>query len=126
MAYKIYPGSAVTHVVSFFETDGSTPVDPTTVKLRLRSPWPAGETLLVYGVDAEIVRTGVGIYTYKQTYAFPGRHHRRWEGSGNVDIILEEWSRVEQSAFGYLFEMPAAAAVTTGSPIITSPTLTEN
>lgn len=121
MTCDLFVGATVRHTVEFYATDGTTLVDPTNVVLRTRTPDPWGiETHYVYGVDAEIVRDAVGQYHFDALYELPGRHFRRWEASGNINTIKEEWTKVNASAFEFWFDISstsfAVAGLSLGNP----------
>jgi len=124
---KLYPGS-IKRVSVAFRSPAGAPVDPSAVRLRLRAPISGRETLLVYGEDAALIKSGVGDYYFDQLFDLPGRHNRRWEGDAAVGAlaqpIFEEWEAVERSAFVYLFHA-TASGLTIAAPAFTAPALAE-
>lgn len=45
-----------------FKIANGTPTDPTTVRVRIRPPWPSDEIVYVYGTDSEVVHDGAGLF----------------------------------------------------------------
>lgn len=118
---KRYVGHTEKNYQRFFASDGTTPEDPASLVLRVKSPIDPDERRLVYGVDAELVRESVGVYYFEAFYQVPGRHWLRWEWP---DGIVEEWTKIEPSAFVHTFQL-TATGITTSSPQLQTPTVTE-
>lgn len=57
--------------------------DPIIVTIRLK-PTTGTEVLFTYGIDVELVRTGVGLYYLLYTPTVVGLWKARWKGSGTV------------------------------------------
>lgn len=117
-------GSTKRHYARFYASDGETPADPTSVRLRTREPETGAEKVFNYGADPEIVKESVGVYYYDAFYEIAGRHRRRWEATGAVQAIIEEWTDIAASAFVYLFTL-SPTDVIVGSPSIGTPPLAE-
>lgn len=68
--------------------DASVAVDPDTVTFRVRSP--AGTvTAYVYGVDADVVRDGLGNYHVDLALPTAGAWYWRWEATGTYAAAEE-------------------------------------
>lgn len=74
--------------VTFTDLTGSVG-DPTGVTLRVKPPRGAASTLFTYGVDAALVRSGVGTYYLDYQIFTEGRHEYRWEGTGALQTANE-------------------------------------
>lgn len=82
-------------------TDSETPpnaVDPTTVSFKFKNP--AGSvTTYVYGVDAQLVRSGVGIYYADISLTAPGIWRYRFESTGTGQAAGEHFFEARESFF---------------------------
>lgn len=56
---------------------GKTLIDPTTVTFKVRSPGGT-VTTKVYGTDAEVVKSSVGVYVYRLNLSEEGTYHYQW------------------------------------------------
>ena len=82
-----------------FTNEDSVAVDPTTVIMRYRKP-DGSRTTLTYGVDAEVIKESVGVYTVDLSIDQAGVWTYRWEGSGGaVTAADEETFTVKESRF---------------------------
>jgi hypothetical protein len=80
-------GDQVRTSVAFTTTVG-TPVDPTAVTFRLRKP-SGIISILVYGVDAAVVKDSVGNYHVDVTVDLQGIFAYRYEGTGAAVAACE-------------------------------------
>jgi hypothetical protein len=76
--------------------ENGTAVDPDEVRFLMSEP-DGFVTTYEYGLDPEIVRTGVGSYHLEWDCAEPGNHVWRVEASGNVAVAEEAFFHVRQS-----------------------------
>lgn len=102
---RIYPGAVLAITASFAAEDDSA-IDPDTVTFKTFSPC-YGVTSYVYGTDAEVIRTGIGVYRAEFSPDRAGRWHYRWEttGTGAVtvsegDFIVQYSPFVDQPSYG--------------------------
>ena len=82
-------GTAVRSTATFTDIN-QVATDPTSIFCRVILP---DETQLdyEYGVDAEIVKSGTGIFYYDAPNDQSGEWQVRWEGSGNnADVTSED------------------------------------
>lgn len=68
-----------------FTNASGTATDPTTVTLRWRLGQTGDETVLVYGVDSEVVKDGSGAFHVDIEVTDHGVYYYRWEGTGTVE-----------------------------------------
>lgn len=68
---------------------GSTLTDPTAVKFIYHRPGDDDPTVLVYGVDAEVVFSATGKYHVDLLLNIEGCWRWRWESSGVVDAAAQ-------------------------------------
>ncbi len=73
--------------------------DPDVVRLRWQAHSDDGETVWVYGTDAEITRDSIGLYHADIPVTVAGMHHFRWEGEGLI-VAAEEGSFRSVTKFG--------------------------
>ncbi len=85
-------GNPVTVQVTF--TASTVPVDPSTIKLRIRDSSQV-ETIYTSG----FLHPSTGVYQYQILPAFPGVWVYRWEGFGAVVAASEKSFEVVPSAF---------------------------
>jgi hypothetical protein len=72
--------------------------DPTTIKLKFKTP--AGVvTTYTYGVDAQVVRSGTGVYYFDLSFTTHGEWWYRAEGTGAVEEAFEKYLNVRNSQF---------------------------
>jgi hypothetical protein len=64
-----------------FTTVAGVAVDPVTVRARYMVP-SGTITVLTFGVDAAVIRTGAGLYYTDIDIDEEGRYYYRWEGTG--------------------------------------------
>ena len=62
----------------------TTPADPTAIVFKLISPGETAATSYTYGTDAEVVKTGTGVYYFNLTLATDGDYKYSWNGTGAV------------------------------------------
>lgn len=77
---RIFPGSTFPLETAFADTAGVA-LDPATVTFRMISPCGT-KTTYVYGTDAELVRSGAGVYRVSVKPDMPGRWAYQWESTG--------------------------------------------
>lgn len=68
----------------FFQADGVTPADPSTVTLRILTPDGAVASYSYAGGD--IVRVSAGVYTYQLETTQSGRWLYKWQGDGSLEV----------------------------------------
>jgi hypothetical protein len=97
MAFNTYDvGDKVRVTVNF--TDNGSPIDPTTVVFKWKSP--AGTiTTKTYGTDVEVVKTSTGVYYSDITPASAGKYDYRFAGTGAVVAASEGLFYVRPSEF---------------------------
>lgn len=88
MTYRV-PGNSSTLTGTFTNTAGVA-ADPTTVSVIVEEP-DGTTTTYVYGVDAEVTRTGTGVYTYTQIYDSAGQWKIVFQGVGNSADAVDEY-----------------------------------
>lgn len=94
----VYPGKNIRFTITCVDPDdGTTPVDPASLTVKHKGPDGAVDTL-VYGTDAEIVRTGVGSYYVDLQPDAPGEWFVRQVSEAPTDVA-EYWYQVAVSAF---------------------------
>lgn len=76
----------------------NTPTDPTTITARVKEPG-LPQVSYVYGTDAEVVRSGTGVYYFEIPLTAYGAWSVRFEGTGNVEAAAEGMFFVRRSAF---------------------------
>lgn len=91
-------GQVVRLGVTFTSAATGTATDPTVVTFSYRPP-SGGEVSEVYDVDADVQKTGTGVYVRDLTLNEPGTWHYRWEGSGDVTTANEDSVGVKASLF---------------------------
>ena len=69
---------------------GSTLTDPTTLKFIYKKPTASSPTVLVYGVDTELVRESSGKYYVDLLLDEAGLWKWRYESSGIVDSAQQD------------------------------------
>ena len=74
---------------------GKVLTDPNQVKFIYQVPRDPAPTLLVYGVDAALVREGVGLYHVDLSLIEPGTWHWRYESTGTVESAQQGSFRVK-------------------------------
>lgn len=89
MASTVGRGADITLNVQFYAYAGGPAADPDPVSLTVYGP--SGETIvtLTYGVDAALLRTGTGAYTYEHTVATDavlGQYRAFWQGTINGTV----------------------------------------
>jgi hypothetical protein len=77
---------------------GSTLTDPTTLKFIYKKPTASSPTVLVYGVDAELVRESTGKYHVDLLLDVAGLWKWRYESSGIVDSAQQDSFHVAAEA----------------------------
>jgi len=70
-------------ITSTFQISG-TDTDPTTVTFKFKKPGASSTTSWVYGVDAQVKKTAIGIYYVDLDLDTAGSWSYRWEGTGTV------------------------------------------
>jgi hypothetical protein len=96
---KYFVGGAIVLSASFSDASGN-PSDPSTVVLKLRSPYGKDYTY-TYGTDTNVSKQSTGNYQAIVTPDGPGRWFTRWEGTdalGNV-LPIEDFIAVQKSRF---------------------------
>jgi hypothetical protein len=68
---------------------GSTLVDPTTVKFIFQRP-DSDPIVLVYSINPEVIRTAAGRYQVDLLLDVSGTWHWRWESAGIVDAAKQD------------------------------------
>jgi len=81
-----------------FTNAAGTAVDPTAVSFMLRAP-SGTETTYTYGVDAELVRDGTGVYHVDVDADEEGAWYYRFESTGTGQAAEESRFYVDQSMF---------------------------
>lgn len=66
-----------------FTNLAGTETDPSTVTFKIKLP-DGTVTTYVYGTDAELVRSGAGVYYVDYSITQAGRYSYRFEGTGTV------------------------------------------
>jgi hypothetical protein len=90
---KYFIGEVVTLSGAFTNPAGAA-VDPSVVTFNLREP-DATFTAFVFGVDAELIRDGIGLYHVDWTTAKVGSHCWGLAGTGTAQAISEGEFEVE-------------------------------
>lgn len=62
----------------------TTPTDPTVITFTYRPPTGASVTF-THGVDAELNKSGTGVYFVDLIVTSPGQWAYRWKGTGTVN-----------------------------------------
>lgn len=72
--------------------------DPSSIIFKFKYP---DNTIISYefGVDSEVVRTGIGTYYVDIDVNNNGIHYYRWEASGDLKVASESKFTVKQSQF---------------------------
>jgi len=68
--------------------DSDAPIDPTTITVKYKQPGGALVTH-VFGVDAEVIKSGTGVYYEDVTLTASGNFTFKWFGTGNA-VAAEE------------------------------------
>lgn len=90
-------GQEITSTVTFRSRASGALVDPTTVTWRVRKP-DGNELTYVYGVAAQVTKTGTGIYVGKITVDQAGLFASNWKGTGAVIAADEDHFRGHESS----------------------------
>lgn len=98
---NIYDRGDGVRLIARFDDNASpvTPIDPTTVTLRIKQPNSSVITSYVYGVDADMKKDETGVYHYDLLMDIVGVWWIRWEGSGPVPTVEEMPITVRPSNF---------------------------
>ncbi len=97
MAINTYDIGDLTVVEANF-SDAETPVDPTTVTLRIMAP-DEMTTTWVFGTNPEVTNPTVGNYRALIKLDLSGLWHYRWESTGAGQAAEEGALRVRPSIF---------------------------
>ena len=90
-------GQQIASTVQFRNATSGSLVDPTTVTWIVRTPGGV-ETSYVYGTDAEVTKTGTGIYVGTIRVEEFGLYASHWNGTGAVVAADEEHFRGQRSS----------------------------
>jgi len=91
--HSYFVGAVVTLAGAFTNPAGAA-VDPSAVTFTLREP-DATYTVYEFGVDAELIRDGVGLYHVDWTAAKAGMHCWGMAGTGTAQAVNEGEFEVE-------------------------------
>lgn len=96
-----YPKGQVVTIAAEFKDTAGVATDPTTITARFLEPTTptATETVLVFGVDAALVRDDVGLYHVDIVAGTVGEWPYRFEGTGAVQAVDEHVFKVLASRF---------------------------
>lgn len=72
-----------------FNDSGLSPIDPTTVTLRVFNPDSTTDVFTYPGMGTPITKNGTGNYSYTKNATESGNVFFRWEGSGNLVSAVE-------------------------------------
>lgn len=78
---KFFPGDTLRLAARFVSEETTNEFDPTTVRVIYRSETD-NETILTYGVNAEVVKDTVGKYHFNLVPDVAGDWFYRWESEG--------------------------------------------
>ena len=67
-----------------FRNAAGTKADPTGVSFKKKVHKTGTPTTFVYGTDAEVVKSGTGVYYIDVAFAEAGTHFFKWYGTGAV------------------------------------------
>lgn len=90
-------GDQIRITATFTDIDGAA-VDPATLQFKFKTPGSA-ITTYVYGVDAQIVKSGVGVYYVDVPIDASGTWSYRFAGTGAGQAAAEGQFDVRQSYF---------------------------
>lgn len=94
-----YPrGTSVKVSVEFRAVETAALFDPDAVVCLVKAP-DGTESELVYGVDDEVVRDGVGAYHMWVEGDQSGAYYYRWKGDGDTNVANEAEFYIDESAF---------------------------
>lgn len=96
MSLNSYDQGSAVRMASSFQNASGTPTDPTYVALSYELP-DTTEVILVYGVNAQIVRTGPGVYYADIAVNQAGTWRFRWYGEGGIQAAADELFNVRGS-----------------------------
>jgi len=84
-----------------FTRPNGNPVDPTTVTFKMREPGQAvaQATVYVFGVDAQLIRDGVGLYHVDWQTTLVGDHCYQFQGTGDAVAIEQKTFTVIEGCF---------------------------
>lgn len=97
MAGSYDKGSQVKISCTFTDVNGVA-VDPTTVTVKYENP-SGTETVFVYGTDAEVVKSAVGVYYVLVDVDETGTWYYRFDGAGAAVAASEAEFYVRSSEF---------------------------
>ena len=95
MANEYYVGEQVRVTGTFTDIDGDAQ-DPGTVTITTKDP-SGNETALVYGVDAEVIKSATGVYYTDITTDEDGVWHYKYVGTVSGISAGEGWFIVKTS-----------------------------
>lgn len=87
-------GNTTLLTVSFANAATGTPVDPSSVTLRVLMPGQSSAVVYVYGSGSEIQKTSVGNYSAEIILNASGLVNYRWEAGGAYPGAIENSLRV--------------------------------
>lgn len=88
----------IARIKALFLSSSGAPADPSTVKVKIRTPAGA-ESELTYLTDAAVLRDSVGAYHVDVTLAQVGAYRFRWVGAGALVAAQETSLSVGPSGF---------------------------
>ena len=97
-----FPYGSTLKLTATFKNAAGQIADPTTITVSTKAPGANGDVVIKsYLVDPEVVRDGVGVYSYEVTLSTGGTWTCRFVGTGTVkaasfDYVIE----IERSIFG--------------------------
>lgn len=89
MSLNLYDQGSVVRMAGSFANGAGTPTDPTFVQLSYELP-DLSEVVLVYGIDAQIVRSATGVYYADIAVNQAGNWRYRWYGEGGIQAANDE------------------------------------
>lgn len=89
MPRKVFgDGTIIRAKVTYTDPDTGVVIDPNEVSVIVRSP-DGALTTYEYGTDAQLVRTGVGLYYVLITLAAVGTYKWKWTGTASEQAVVD-------------------------------------
>lgn len=89
MARQIFGnGSIIRARVTYTDPDSGAVVDPLAVSVVVRAP-DGTLTTYIYGTDAELVKSSVGVYYVLITLAQVGTYKWKWTGTATEQAVVD-------------------------------------
>ena len=89
-----YSMSELVQLTGSFTSTTGTPMDPTTIALKIKKP---DGTVATYSYPDDLNKASTGVYRYNFVPSLSGVHYYRWDAGGSVQAAAESSFFVEPS-----------------------------